>query len=638
MMSLAMLDMIRRHAYSWTTRAVVILLIAVFAFWGVGTGLFSRVKPVATVDGHRILTKDLDQQAEHLRRRIQQAYGAQAAQALAHFNVREEALGQLIDQQLVLEEARRLGLRISNADLERAISSQRAFQVNGQFNFRAYREVLRANGLRPAEFESDIRLQLLQEMMQRMVGAGVEVSDAEARHVYNQLNLNLAMLYVEIPYSGFVAEMAPTDKQIDAYYQSHREQFRDPARIKMDFIRYDPRQMAADYQPSEKETEAYYQRNRDRLFTHPEEIRARHILIAVAPDATPQQQAAAKAKAENILKQLKAGASFAKLAKKYSADPGTKGSGGELGYFTEDQMVKPFAQAAFEMRPGEMRVVKTQFGFHVIEVEDHKLAHIDTLKEARPQIVEALRDRAGADAANRAIEEDLAAVLNGKKLAELAKKRGLSLVSTPFLAMGEQTPEVNDPSLIQKAFKLDLNQVRVINGRKASYLVKVVARRPSYVPKLADIKAKVRTALVQQMAMAKANSRAAAFIKQVKTPADFAQAAAAAKLQVHPTGDFSRADGSIPDIGPFPEAIQAAALAPAVPHVIGRPLALDGNAYVFEVRKRGVPDDAQWKQAKRDFITSLRNQRQLQAWASFVRALRDRAQIVVHPDLIGQNA
>jgi peptidyl-prolyl cis-trans isomerase D len=633
-----MLDMIRRHAYSWTIRAVVIVLIAVFAFWGVGTGLFSRVKAVATVDGHQILTKDIDQQAEHIRNRIQQAYGARAAQLLAHFNVREEALDQLIDQQLVLDEARQLGLRIGNAELEQAISSQRAFQVNGRFNFRTYREVLRANGLRPAEFESNIRLELLQEMMRRMVGAGVEVSETEARHVYNQLNLKLAMLYVEIPYSGFVAKMAPTDEQIDGYYQSHREQFRDPARIKMDFIRYDPQLMAAGYQPSDKEIKAYYERNRDRLFTHPEEVRARHILIAVPPDATPQQKAAAKAKAENILEQLKAGASFAKLAKKYSDDPGTKDNGGDLGYFTEDQMVKPFAQAAFEMRPGEMLVVKSQFGFHVIEVEDHKLAHIDTLKEVRPQIVEALRHRAGADAANRGIEQDLAAALNGEKLAELAKKRGLSLVSTPFLAAGEQTPEISDPSLIQKAFKLDLNQVRVINGRETSYLVKVVARRPSYIPKLADIKAKVRTALVQDMAKAEASSRAAAFIKQVKTPADFAQAAAAAKLQVHSTGDFSRADGSIPDIGAFPAAIQAAAMAPAVPHMIGHPLTLDGNAYVFEVQKRGVPDDAQWKQAKQDFIARLRGQRQLQAWASFVQALRDRARIVVHPDLIGQHA
>lgn len=632
-----MLDYMRKHAESWLIKVILYGLIAIFCFWGVGYGLFSRVKPVATVDGHQILTKQIDQQADRIRNRLRQIYGSRAAQAMAHFNVREEALDQLIDQQLVLDEAHRLGLVVSNATLERAIASQSAFQVNGQFNFRTYREVLRANRLRPAEFESDVRLQLLREMMQRMVSAGVEISQAEARQVYDQINLKLAMAYVEVPYSGFIAQMAPSDKQISAYYQAHREQFRNPARIKMEFIRYAPRQMSADYKPSDKEIEAYYNRNRERMFTHPEEVRARHILIAVPHDATSAQKAAAKAKAENILKQIKAGASFAKLAKKYSDDPGTKDNGGELGYFTEDQMVKPFAQAAFMMSPGEIRVVKTRFGYHVIQVEDHKLAHIDTLKQARPQIIETLRRRAGADEAARAIEQDLTAALSGKKLDELAKKRGLTVMTTPLLAMGEQAPEISDPKVIQKAFKLDLNQVRVINGSKASYLVKVIARKASYIPKLADIKAKVRKALVRQMAEAKANSQAADLIKQIKAPADFEQAAAAAKLKVHTTGDFSRADGSIPNIGAFPEAMQEAALAPAVPYVIGRPLTLSGNVYVFEVQKRSLPSDTQWMQAKDSFVASVRKRRQLQAWASFVEALRDRAQILVHPNRVGQH-
>lgn len=631
-----MLDLMRKHAYSWLTRAVVIALIAVFAFWGVSTGMFTRIKPVATVNGHQILSKDVDLQAQHLRRRLEQIYGPEAAQALARYNVREQALEQLIDQQLVLDEANHLGLRISDAALEQMIEGQTAFQVDGHFDLAIYQTALRNENMRPSDFESEVRLEMLQQLMQRMVTETVQISDAEMRQIYDQLNLNLAMSYVEISYKDLESSISPTEKQIDDFFQAHREQFREPERISFDFVRYDPDKLAAKVDPSDKEIQNYYNRQRDSALTHPEQVRARHILIAVAPDATPAQKAAAKAKAEDLLRQIKGGADFAKLAKQYSDDPGNKNSGGDLGYFEQSQMVKPFADAAFRMKAGELAVVETQFGYHVIQVEDHKLAHVDTLEEARPQIIETLRHRAGAELAHQAIDQDLAEALNGKGLQQLADKRGLDLVKTPMLAATETTAEITEPTLVVEAFKLNPNDVRVINGRDAQYIVKLVDRKPSYLPKLADIKPKVRDALVRQMAEAKAQERAAAFLKQVKDPKGFAAAAAAAKLAVHTTGDFSRANGSVPGIGEFHEAVQEASLLPATPALIGRPLTLDGNAYVFELTGRTPPTEEQWKAAKATFKDQLIKQRQAQAWENFVQALRARGQIVVHPDLVGE--
>ena len=631
-----MLDLMRKHAYSWLTRAVVIVLIGVFAFWGVSTGMFTRIKPVATVNGHQILTKDVDLQAQHLRRRLEQIYGPDAAAALARYNVREQALEQLVDQQLVLDEANRLGLRISDAALEQTIETQTAFQVNGRFDFAIYQTALRGENMRPADFESEVRLEMLQQLMQRMVTETVEISDAEMRQIYDQLNLKLAMSYVEMPYKDFESTISPTDKQIADFFQAHREQFREPERISFDFIRYDPDKLAAKVNPSDKEIQNYYNRQRDSALTHPEQVRARHILIAVAPDATPAQKAAAKAKADDLLKQIKGGADFAKLAKQFSDDPGTKNSGGDLGYFGQAEMVKPFADAAFGMKAGEMTVVQTQFGYHVIQVEDHKLAHVDTLEQARPQIVEALRHRAGAELAHQAIDQDLGEALNGKGLQQLADKRGLDVVKTPLLAATESTPEITEPTLVRDAFKLNPNDVRVINGHDAQYIVKLVERKPSYLPKLADIEPKVRAALVRQMAEAKALERATAFVKQVKDPGGFAAAASAAKLAVHTTGDFSLADGSIPGIGEFHEAVQAASLLPGMPAVISRPLTLDGNAYVFEATSRTPPSDDQWKAAKAAFKDQLLKQRQAQAWESFVQELRARAQIFVRPELVGE--
>jgi peptidyl-prolyl cis-trans isomerase D len=631
-----MLDLMRKHAYSWLTRVVVIALIGVFAFWGVSTGMFTRIKPVATVNGHQILTKDVDQQAQQLRRRLEQIYGADAAAAMARYNVREQALEQLIDQQLVLDEANHLGLRISDAALEQTIETQTAFQVDGHFDLAIYQTALRSQNMRPSDFESEVRLEMLQQLMQRMVTQTVEFGDAEMRQVYDQLNLKLAMSYVEISYKDFESTITPTDKQIADFFQAHREQFREPERISFDFIRYDPDRLAAKVNPSDKEIQNYYNRQRDSALTHPEQVRASHILIAVAPDATPAQKAAAKAKADDLLKQIKAGSDFAKLAKQFSDDPGTKNSGGDLGYFGQTEMVKPFADAAFGMKAGEMTVVQSRFGYHVIQVEDHKLAHVDTLEQARPQIVEALRHRAGAELAHQAIDQDLGDALNGKGLQDLANKRGLDLVKTPLLAAGERTPEITEQTLVQETFKLNPNDVRVVNGHDAQYIVKLIERKPSYPPKLAEVEARVRAALVRQTAEAKALEQATALLKQVKDPAALATAAAAAKLAVHTTGDFSRADGTIPGIGEFHEAVQAASLLPAPPAVISRPLTLDGNAYVFEVTRRTPPTDEQWKAAKAAFKEQLLKQRQAQAWESFVQELRARAQIFVRPELVGE--
>ena len=631
-----MLDLMRKHAYSWLTRAVVIALIGVFAFWGVSTGMFTRIKPVATVNGHQILTKDVDQQAQQLRRRLEQIYGPDAAAAMARYNVREQALDQLIDQQLVLDEANRLGLRISDAALEHMIEAQTAFQVDGRFDLAIYQTALRSENMRPADFESDLRLEMLQQLMQRMVTQTVEVSDAEMHQIYDQRNLKFAMSYVEIPYKDLESTVNPTDKQIADYFEAHREEFREPERISFDFVRYDPDKLAGKVNPSEKEIQNYYNRQRDAALTHPEQVRARHILIAVPADATPAQKAAAKAKAEDLLKQIKAGGDFAKLAKQFSDDPGTRNAGGDLGYFEQSQMVKPFADAAFRMKPGELAVVQTQFGYHVIQVEDHKLAHVDTLAEARPKIIEALRHRAGIEQAHQAIDQDLGEALNGKQLQMLADRRGLDVVKTPMLAANESTAEITDPTLMQEAFKLNPNDVRVINGRDAQYLVKFIERKPSYLPKLADIQPKVRAALVRQMAEAKALEQATTFLKQVKNPAGFAAAAAAAKLATHSTGDFSRADSSIPTVGEFHEAVQAASLLPATPGIINRPLTLDGNAYVFEVVSRTPPTEDQWKAAKSAFKDQLVKQRQAQAWESFVEDLRARAQISVRPELVSQ--
>src|SRR5271166_692388 len=407
----SMLEGIRRYQYSWQVQVTFAFLALIMAFWGFGGGgLFNTVHPVATVNGQQILGDQVDREATQIRRAVQQMYGTAAPAMLKTINIRQEAVERLIENQLVGEEARHLGISIGDQALQDKIAKAPAFQRDGQFDFDTYQDVLRNNNLQPSEYENAERDQMISDTLRNMIDNGVQVSDDEARHAYNLANEKIGVRYVEFAFSDFSAKISPTESQIADYYKQNSDQFREPERIKLSYIHYEPLVLAAKYTPPDKDVEDYYKRNASTRFKHPDQVHARHILISVAAGATDKEIAAGKAKALDVLKQAQAkGADFKKLAAKYSDDPGSKDQGGDLGTFGRGQMVKPFEDAVFAMKPGQITIVETHFGFHVVKLEDLKLAHTDTLDEAKPKIIEELRVQAGAKLGRAAAQEDLTA-------------------------------------------------------------------------------------------------------------------------------------------------------------------------------------------------------------------------------------
>ncbi len=632
-----MLDLMRRHAYSWVTRTILILITVVFAFWGIGTGFFSQVHPVATVDGSRILASDVDKESDQLREIIQQMYGANAAAVLKGINLREEALNRIIENHLIRREAAHLGIHISKAELEEKIASMPGFQSNGQFDFTQYQEILRERGMMPAEFESSVRTEMTQDTLQRMIDQGVQASGREIRHAFNLRYQKIGLAYLEFPWSDFATSIEPTDQQVADFYNAHREAFREPERVRIMFIHYVPLALAAKYTPSDKDVEDYYKTNLKSRFTHPDMVHARHILIAVPAGATDQQKAAAKAKAESILKQAQAKrADFSKLAAKYSDDPSNRDQGGDLGSFARGQMIKPFEDAVFAMKPGEIRVVETRFGYHVVKLDSFTPAHTDTLAEARPKIIDDLREQTGSRLAREAIDEDLTSALGGESLQEIAKKRGIDAVTTPAFAKGEPIAGVGqDPKLADAALSLGKGQVRAVPDQDAPYLVKVVEKIPAHVPPLKDIAATVRQAYIRSYAEIAAHKQAEKLMAQIKTPADLPKVAKANQLAVHNVDPFERFSHSISGIGQFPEVTDAAGTIPIVPGMIPIVMEQDGNAYIFEVTSRTDPDDEQWASARKSFTEEYLEQRRAQVWTQYLDQLRAQANIVIHADELG---
>ncbi|HSZ23570.1 MAG TPA: SurA N-terminal domain-containing protein, partial [Candidatus Sulfotelmatobacter sp.] len=618
----------------WQVQVPFAILALVMAFWGFGSGLFGSIHPIATVNGQKILGDQVDREANQLRTAVQQIYGANAQAVLKSINIRQEAVERLIEQELIGDEARHLGISISDVALQDKISKETVFQRDGQFDFDTYQDVLRANNLLPAEYENEERDRMIADTLRNMIDTGVQVSDDEARHAYNLANEKIGLRYVEFASDDFAAKISPTETQIADYYKKNAEQFREPERIKLSYVHYEPLVLAAKYTPPDKEVEDFYKRNAGTRFKHPEEVHARHILISVPSGASDTEKAAAKAKAEDVQKQAQAkGADFVKLAAKYSDDTSNKLEGGDLGTFGRGQMVKPFEDAVFAMKPGQIAIVETHFGYHIVKLEQSNPAHTDTLAEAKPKIIEELRTQAGAKLGRSAAQEDLAAALEGGKLEDLAKKRGIDAVETPLFAQGEPAGGLEaDRELIQAAFKLEVGQVSLVPEKGAPYVIKLLVRRPSRIPPLKEIEAQVRDAVIRTTAQAQASQQAQKILTTIKSPADFDKAATANKLAIKNVDPFVRADRKVPGIGEFPEVTDAAAAVPVIPGVVDRVMESGGNSYLFEVTSRAEPSDADWKTAQKAFLEEYVQQRRAQAWTRFLDSLKDTAKIQIDSD------
>jgi peptidyl-prolyl cis-trans isomerase D len=631
-----MLDRFRGHQNSWATWVVGGILAFFMTFFGLSTGFFGRIHPLATVNGKQILSDQVDKQATEIRNLYQQMYGANAAEALKSMNLREQALDMLIERQLVQEEATRLGIRVSTTALQQKIATDPNFQHDGQFDFDAYQQILRDNGLLPHEYEDRVRDEMVSSALKSMIDLGIDVSSDEVRHAYNLRNEKIGLNYVEFDWTNFTAGITPTAQQLDDFYKKYRDDFVEPERVKIEFIHYVPAMMAAKFTPSEADVETYYKNHLKSTFTHPEEAHARHILVSVPAGATPAEKESARQKALDILKQAKGRADFAKLAAKYSDDPSNKFSGGDLGTFSRGQMVKPFEDAVFKMKPGDITLVETSFGFHVVKLDALSPAHVDTLNEAKPKIIETIRDEEGARLARNAVNEDLSAALAGASLEDLAKKRGLDVVETAEFARNEPIKGVPDAApLIDAAFKTDVGQVRGVPASGAPYLIKLVARVPSHVPPLKDISDKVRDAFVKSAASDKAHAEAVRVLAQVRGAENFAAVAVQDKMALKTVPPFVRSSNNIPGIGQFPEVTDEAGLVASLPVMFDHVMERSGNAYLFEVTARIDPSDQEWKNDEKQFTEEyLANRRQL-AWQRFLEQLKSDARITIDSDQLG---
>src|SRR5581483_5681108 len=375
-----------------------LMIVPPFAFWGIQWTQRDVVGPdtVAKVGGQRItdqeFTEALRQQQDRMRQLLGRNYNPALMESPA---MRSELLDGMISQRVLTEYAVRGNVAVSTEQLRDAITSIPAFQEDGKFSSARYETLLRGEGYSPATFEASVRRDL---MLQQLTGA-LSDSGIASKAVAQRL-ARLSQQQREVAESVIAAdpkarEAQPSAEAVRAYYDQNPAQFQVPEQISVEYVVLDADALAAAEQIDPNAVRSYYEQNAAK-YGQPEQRQASHILLSYKPNATDADKAKVRAKAEQVLAEVrKSPGSFAALAKKYSQDPGSAPKGGDLGWFARGMMVPQFEDAAFRMKPnGISGLVESEFGLHIIKLTGVKPGKKRPLEEVRPEIERELKRQA----------------------------------------------------------------------------------------------------------------------------------------------------------------------------------------------------------------------------------------------------
>jgi peptidyl-prolyl cis-trans isomerase D len=536
-----MLDLMRRHAKSWFIKVLLGGIVVTFISWGGYSRYSARSNTVAYINGKPLMIQDYERAYSQSLDRFR-AQGVDMDEETTK-RLREQIYNDLVKQMLMLQEAERLGLlRVSKEELRERITRFPAFQVEGRFDEKQYRRVLAGYNMTPAQFEEQLRTETVLEKLRRLVTGFAKVSEAEAFEDWRYRNEKVTVDYASLASADFLGQVKIGDKDMSAYYEARKDSYRKPARVKIGYVVFDRAMLAKEAAPSEEQVRQEYEQFQEDYLT-PHEVKARHILLRVPQGASKEAERKTEQKALAILAEAKSGADFSELAKKYSQDPGSASKGGDLGWFGEGQMVEPFEEAAFALSKGSLGgPVRTQFGYHLIKVDDVHEPRQRPFEEVRGEIAEMLARDKAEDLADSRLAESYGKVAKAGSLRKYAEEAGLKYQETGFLAQGEPVPGLADSGrVLSKAFEKKVGEFDSDPERELGpVLFEVVERSESYVPPLEEVAPAVRKKMTEEKAQELSSTAAMKVIKAARSGASLKAAAAKQGGKAGRVGPFLR--------------------------------------------------------------------------------------------------
>ncbi|MDR5727211.1 MAG: peptidyl-prolyl cis-trans isomerase [Terriglobia bacterium] len=532
----------------------------------------------------------------------------------------------LVQRAVLVEEAGHLGLTVTDNDVRNELMHGPFAPVlfpGGTFiGEDRYDDFVQNNfNMSRADFETQLKEEILINRLEALITGGLTVSNQAATDAYLKQATKVKFQYAVLSAAEVRKQINPSDAELKAFFQQNAARYAHaiPETRKVQYVAFALNQVpGGPPKVSDADIQRYYNEHQQQ-FSVPEEVRVRHILIAVPQNVDAKTVAAAQAKAEDILKQLKNGANFADLAKKYSDDPGSKTQGGELGFIQHGATVPAFDQAAFSLQPGQLSgVIHTQFGFHILQVEQKQPAHVKTVDEVHDLIMANLMQQAQAQAA-QAYAAKLQAEAQQAGLQKMADQNHLQVVTADGLQQGGVVAGLADGTqLLKQAFTMKPDSLPATASTGEGYAVfKVLNVVPAHAPTFDAYKAHVLEDFRDQQIAGLMRSRTQQLaIKAKEEGLDKAAKEVGATLM---TSDLVDSTGQVPQLGDMSS--QGAVAFTLQPGQISGPIVTERTGVVLKVLDKQAPTEEQVKQNLDATRDKLVQQRRDAAFAVFATSL-----------------
>ena len=643
-----MLSTIREHADSWLIKAILWLIIfafigTIFYSWGMGGASNSGGGVIATVQGEKIFQGEYDRTFNNLVDFYRQQFRNQFSdEMIKKLDLKTQALEALIQKKLLLQEAEKQDLRVSDAELISHIQNLQIFQNDKKFSEKSYRNYLQFQRVTPGEFEENQRENLVLTKLEKLFGTSSKVSQSEIQEAFRNEEEKSKLDYVRFNDDHFQADKTFSDQELNEFFQANKKQFEIPSQIRVEYIKIEPKTYLDEIKPRDEDIEDYYQ-TKIADFRVKKMYKASHILTHIkaseiegdgsAEEKQKQAEEKAKVRITELLDKVKAGADFGELAKKHSDDPGSGAQGGSLGEFPKGTMVSAFESALDKLEVGGIsEPVLTPFGYHIIKLESRTEERFKPLEEVREEIIQSLKNIKARQKVRRTakhIYQD--AEKTGDLKSASTKNQVQTVVSEFFSRENHNLPEIGvQPQFFNTAFSLGENKVsQPIHTQEASFILKLAGNKEAYIPELKEVRNSVEQALTERVNEELTLSKYKELEQKLKQEKDLEKIIKGMDLSVKHTPFFSMAD-SIPGIGNIKE-IKEKALAMKVGDTASAKVR--NRFYLFkrvEKEKAGEPD----KEQTQKIIKQIKQEKSRQIFQEWVDNLKANADIMIDKTLM----
>jgi len=615
-----MLQILRKKAQSTFIQIIVVIIVLVFVFWGVGTNMLGNREGAIVVNGEEISFQQYQQAYDAAYQRLSDQFGGNVPKGLAEtFGIKQQVIRQLIQTSLLRQGAVEMGIVVSDQDIQNVIKNMVQFQENGEFDMERYKSILTANRMAPTKFEQSLHFDKLSEIGALYIGNFAAITtDYEVQDIYGQINEKIALKYVKLSPDTFVERVEINDEQLLSWFETVKDNYKTAPESKLNYLTFTFEDIGKKVQIDNEKIEDYYQNNIAK-YQEPEQRHARHILFKASAEDSDEIHKAQSAKAVEIRNLAQNGANFVDLAKQHSEGP-SKDSGGDLGFFASGSMVPAFNTAVFALQPGKIsEVIKTQFGYHIILLEEIKPATTKPLDTVTAEITKTIQRQEAESLAFQVANHAYEGIISAGSLARYTEQNpDLHVLETDFFNSDNGPKDLQqDPQFLNKAFELNKGELSSLIKGQSGYaiLYKVDIKEPE-LPSFESIKTTLEIDYKKSRSKELTKTAATELLASIKDGKDLESASQESGYVVKESGLLSQ-NGSEQQ-SDFPTSLtKDAFLLSASSATPDEPGQDGGDYYVYSLLSRQTPDlptDSKELAKYRENLLNFTQQQILSAW------------------------